>query len=289
MPQLTEQIELAPLTTMKVGGTGRYFAEPKTVKELQDTLRWARTEEIPRVIVGGGSNILFAVEHYNGIIIKPNLVDITITETSLTAGASVPINLLLLSAKNAKLDGLAPFSGLPGTFGGAVRGNAGCYGREMKDVVTSVTILNDKLEIETLTPHEMSFSYRYSRIKETNEIVISATLQLTASEPESIQSEYTSILQKRLSRQPKGFSSGSFFKNPVPHEVFAGALIESSGLKGHEIGDMFVSTEHANYLMNRGNATPEEANKLIQFVTQTVKEKTDIDLEPEVRIITQSE
>jgi UDP-N-acetylmuramate dehydrogenase len=279
-------VQIGNLTTMRLKSTTAHFAEPQSVDELREALKWAKERELPVRLLAGGSNIVFATKTFEGLVIKPALTTIEIHENMVTVFASVPINRLLLAAKEHKLSGLAPFSGLPGTMGGAVRGNAGCYGREMCEIITSVTMLNEHMELETVSSDEMRFGYRDSRIKHAQEYVVSAKLELVPSDAESIAADYKETLLKRLSRQPKGFSSGSFFKNPIPGSVFAGELIEKAKLKGFEIGDMFVSTEHANYLMNRGDASPAELLELMQHVRETVEKNSRYVLEPEVTVVT---
>jgi len=277
---------LAPKVTMHVSGTAKFFTEANTEDELIEALQWANERNLNSQILAGGSNLIFAMDEYNGLVINLLNRNLQINDDNITVSAGIPVNRLLVAALENSLDGLSSFSGLPGTVGGAIRGNAGCYGTEICDLITKVTILNDNLELEELDAREMNFSYRHSRIKETKEIVLSATFNLTSSNKNYIQTNYIEILRKRLSHQPKGFSSGSFFKNPKPGKIFSGKLIEDSGLKGFSVGDMTVSNEHANYLLNKSKATYSDLLSLKNHIQTTIHDKHNILLEPEVSIIT---
>jgi len=274
------------MTTMKVSGISRYFVEIHSVNELIEAINWSEEHSLPYQILAGGSNIIFACKNYNGLVIKMNINSQTVNGNSIEATAGTPINILLQTAKENSLSGLEAFSGLPGTVGGAVRGNAGCYGKETSEVLSEITILNENLEIEEISPTNMDFQYRSSRIKNSKEIVLSATYKLTPSDKDSISNEYSNILHKRISQQAKGFSSGSFFKNPKPGEIFAGSLIEKAELKNHKEGGMVVSDHHANYLINTGSATCNDLLKIKDYITKTVDDKFSVLLEPEVTIIT---
>lgn len=283
---IQEYVDLAPLVTMKVSGKARYFVVVETIEELIEAIKWAHERTLLVQILAGGSNILFALDLFDGLVIKMAITAIHVKGNTIKAGAGAPINRLLLAAKEHSLGGLAPFSGLPGTVGGAVRGNAGCYGTETKNVISEVTVLNEKQELVTLTNADMCFGYRHSRIKETGEIIVEATYVLTPMDQELIQEAYIDVLKKRLAHQPKGFSSGSFFKNPKPGEVFSGGLIEEAGLKGFSLGGMKISEQHANYFINYNNGTIEDLLSLKQHIEETILEQYSIQLESEVYIIT---
>jgi UDP-N-acetylmuramate dehydrogenase len=173
--------------------------------------------------------------------------------------------------------------GIPGTVGGGVYMNAGAYGGEMKDIVESVEIMDLAGNIRTLTKEDMAFSYRHSRLEDTQEIVISAVFSLSKGDKEEILTKIRELQAKRSASQPLNMpSAGSAFKRPA--QGYAAALIDQCGLKGYQVGGAAISTKHAGFAVNMGGATAEDVKNLLKNVSDIVLDKTGILLEPEVRI-----
>jgi len=281
MPQILEQIELASRTTYRAGGTARYFAETHSRADLLEALAFAKEKNLPFFILGWGSNVLFADGEYPGLVIS-NLwgtVDWNGTLGRADSGAILP----MLVADTAKYGfaGLENLAGIPGTVGGAVRGNAGTPEGTFGDRVTSVEVWADG-KIRKITKSKCKFGYRTSRFKKNQEVILSVefALEKTSADLAKI---IQSTLSRRLQKQPTGFSCGSFFQNPENDS--AGRLIESCGLKNKKIGGAVVSDKHANWILNDGTATASDILALGRLVRDEVLKQTGIELLPEVEIV----
>ncbi|MDX9970444.1 MAG: UDP-N-acetylmuramate dehydrogenase [Candidatus Gracilibacteria bacterium] len=274
-------------TTFRLGGFASYFYNLEDESHLPSLISFAKEHELPYFILSGGSNLLFPDEGFNGLVIRMDNQYMEIFGTDILASSGTLISKLVNFSVDNNLQGLEKWASLPGTVGGAVRGNAGCHGLETKDILKEAKVLNpDTLEIETIPLEQMDFSYRHSVLKTNKKIVLSAVFALSplSISKEEQKSQLDEAINFRLQKQPFGFSAGSFFKNPSPERP-AGMLIEQSGLKGHQIGGAKVSEKHANFLINTGSATSKDMLDLISLIKSTVKEKFDIDLVEEVQII----
>ena len=210
----------------------------------------------------------------------------TASDTVLvTAQCGIGLGSLARRLAEDSLTGFEFASGIPGTLGGALFMNAGAYGGEMKDVVTSVTAISaDGSQLRTFTNEEMQFSYRHSTLQENGFIALSATLALAKGNREEILEQMRELATKRNTKQPVQYpSAGSTFKRPEGY--FAGRLIEDAGLKGVSVGGAEVSTLHAGFVINKGGATATDILELIRLIQNTVYDKFGVSLEPEVRII----
>lgn len=275
-------------TSFKIGGPSVALVLVNNEEELAEVLKLVKNEE--HILIGNGSNFLVSDQGYPGIMIRlqGDFDAITISEednTVVTAGGA-----RLLSSVSAFLteNGLAGFefaSGIPGSIGGAMFMNAGAYGGEMKDIVTSVRLMSpDGSKIFDRTGEEMEFAYRNSSIQKDNSIVLSATFKLTKDDPKAIKERVLELQHKRNSKQPVEYpSAGSTFKRPVGG--YAAALIDEAGLRGTSVGGAQVSEKHAGFVINTGGATAEDVLELMRIVRRTVLEKSGIELEPEVRLI----
>ena len=275
-------------TSFRIGGPAAAFVIVNNEEELAAVLAACTGEGAEHLLIGNGSNFLVADEGYPGIMVRLGgefeeieLLD----ETTVRAGAA-----RLLSGTSAFLTahGLAGFefaSGIPGSIGGAVFMNAGAYGGEMKDVITSVRLMRpDGSDTLEFAGEEMDFGYRHSMVEESGLIVLSAVLRLTPDDPEAIAARVAELQTKRNSKQPVNFpSAGSTFKRPVGG--FAAALIDEAGLKGFRIGGAMVSEKHAGFVINAGGATCEDVLAVMRHVRETVFKNSGITLEPEVRLI----
>ena len=206
------------------------------------------------------------------------------TETYITVGAGVAVSRLVKIALDNSLTGLEYAYGIPGTIGGAVRINAGCYGGEIKNSLVSSTYINEKLEIKTLGNEEHEFDYRHSIFSNNKDIILSSTIKLEHGKKQEIQDKMDEIVKLRKEQQPIQFpSAGSTFKRG--NDFITAKLIDECGLKGHKIGGAMVSDMHAGFIINTGNATARDVLDLIEYVKEKVKEKFDKDLKLEVIVL----
>lgn len=289
LPKIKFDEALGLYSTFQIGGPADFFYNLENQEELHSLVNFCHAKHIPYFIFGGGSNVLFDDKGFRGLVIRIATKNIKVKGTKITADAGVLVSKLLQESIKHDLTGLEPWIGLPGTVGGAVRGNAGCNGLETKDILTHAEIFNPLTgEIKEAKSEYFHFAYRYSKIKRTHEIVLNATFQL---KPRKISKEEQKemIDNFRLARgtkQPFGKTTGSFFKNPSTQKP-AGWLIEEAGLKGKTIGKAQVSEKHGNFFLNLGGATSKDMLKLVNLVKREVKAKFGIELEEEVQIITE--
>lgn len=273
-------------TTFRIGGPADYFVMPSDAGELADILKICKEENVPYFILGNGSNLLVGDKGYRGVVIQlyKNFDEITIEDTMVTAKAGAMLIRVAKEAGKAGLTGLEFASGIPGTIGGAMVMNAGAYGGEMKDVVSSVTVLTREGEMKTLTGEEMNFRYRGSVVEDQGYIVLEAVLKLSKGEVEKIQARMEELSIQRRTKQPIEYpSAGSTFKRPQGY--FAGKLIMDSGLRGFQVGGAQVSEKHCGFVINTGEATAADVLQLISAVSDKVEEQFGVALEPEVKRI----
>lgn len=297
---IQKDVPLAPLTSFQIGGPADFYAEPKTIEQLEKLVTEANKNHIPYYILGGGSNTLFSDKGFRGIVIRPQFKKISITETpteaSIIAEAGATIAQLIQAAAKSDLSGIEVWVGLPGTVGGAVRGNAGAGGVEIKDILSSATILDLKQrKIIELSNADLELGYRHSTLKDKPHlIVLSATFHFDKKLPtQEQQLLMKDVLQKRHATQPKGKSAGCAFKNgtdPATNSIIsAGKLIDECGLKGTRVGGIEISTVHGNFLQNIGTpdkpATQQDVLDAIALIKKTVKTKKNIDLHEEIQIV----
>lgn len=287
LPQIEFKLNepLSKYTFTKTGGNADTLAFPKTRQELVDIVNTARKNDIKITILGNASNLIIKDGGIRGVvIILPNFKNITINAGDATAEAGATIIDTTIAAQKAGLTGMEFAAGIPGSIGGAVFMNAGAYGGEITDIFQSAEVLLPDGTIENFDHQAMKFAYRHSIIQENGGIVISATFKLAAGEKPKIQAEMDRLNDLRRSKQPLEYPScGSVFKRPTGH--FTGPLIIKAGLQGKIIGGAQVSMKHAGFIVNINHATATDYLDLIHFIQKTIKEKYDIDLQTEVRII----
>lgn len=273
-------------TTFRIGGVAQFVVTPDSVTALAETLRLCSSRQVPYYIIGNGSNLLVSDTGYQGVVIRlyKTFDAISVEGEQLTAGAGA---LLVAVSKRAMHEGLAGMefaSGIPGTIGGALVMNAGAYGGEMKDIVSEVTVMTPQGELKTLSCEEMAFGYRKSIASEKNLIVVEARLKLKTGIKEEIEKKMQELSGARKEKQPLEFpSAGSTFKRPEGY--FAGKLIDDAGLRGYQVGGARVSDKHCGFVINTGNATAADVVRLIRDVRRKVKQKSGVELEPEVRLL----
>ena len=271
-------------TTFRIGGPADYYVEP-TFEEVKELLFFLKKENIPYTLIGNGSNLLVSDEGIEGVVVSfgKEMSEVSREKEVVRAKAGILLSRLASFAASKSLSGLEFASGIPGTLGGAITMNAGAYGGEMKDVVQSVTVL-DGDEIKEYSGEEMDFSYRHSRVLDEDLIVLEVTMKLQSGREEEILSSMKELNKKRVEKQPLNFpSAGSTFKRPEGY--FAAKLIEDAGLKGYTVGGAKVSEKHSGFVINFDHATAKDVCTLMQDVQRIVKEKFDVSLEPEVRMI----
>lgn len=284
--QVSEQEPLKRHVTFRTGGNADYFVTVDSAGKLAQLIKYLNEEHINYYILGNGSNLLFPDEGYRGVIIKIGRFadDLVVENTQIRAGAGVRLSQVAHAAYQASLTGMEFAAGIPGTLGGAVVMNAGAYGGEMKDVLVSVTAIDEQGELVELTKEELELSYRHSVIPERRLVVTEAVLQLAQGDSQAIKSQMDDLAARRKEKQPLEYpSAGSTFKRPEGY--FAGKLIEDAGLRGFQMGGAQVSEKHCGFVINRENATTEEILALIHYVQKCVYEKFGVRLEMEVKVV----
>lgn len=276
---------LSKYTTYKVGGNAKVVAFPNDILCLKELLKLIKEYRIEYKVIGNGSNLLFSSKEYDGIIIiLSNLNEISINNNQLICESGASSIMAAIKASNSGLSGLEFLTEIPGSIGGAVYMNAGAYGNDIQSVINSIKVLNNNLEIVTLTKDMLDFSYRKSLLQEKDYICLEATFDLKSTNKDIILNKINEYKIKRKNSQPLEYpSAGSVFRNPTNN--YAGKLIEETGLKGMKIGGAEVSTKHANFIINKDNATPEDIYNLINLVHRRVLEKHNIDLKIEQEFV----
>lgn len=273
-------------TYFKIGGPASIFVEPEDKEDLKKLLDLIKKYQIDCFIIGNGTNLLVSDEGYKGTIIKigDKFGRVVREGNRVRAGAGVLLSSL---AKYLAKEGLAGFefaAGIPGYLGGAIPMNAGAYGGEMKDVVTEVECMDKEGKIHVFSKEDMEFSYRSSKISDSDYIVLGVELQLTTGKEEDIMAIIRELNERRTSKQPLNLpSGGSTFKRPV--NGYASKLIEDAGLKGLRHKGAMVSDKHSGFLVNYDNASCQDVLELMRIVISTVYSKFGIKLEPEIKIV----
>jgi len=273
-------------TSFKIGGPADFFIIPNTKEHLTDVLEICKSNKIPYYIIGNGSNLLVKDEGYRGVIIQiyKNLNNVIITDNKIYAEAGILLSTLANRLCDANYSGFEFASGIPGTLGGAIYMNAGAYGGEMKQVLGNVDAIDEKGNIITIPKDSLELGYRTSILQTKKYIALGATLNLEKGDKKDIKALMEELKVKRTTKQPLEMpSAGSTFKRPEGY--YAGKLIMDAGLRGFTIGGAMVSEKHCGFVVNKGNATYEDVINLIKYIQNTVKEKFNVELEPEVRII----
>jgi UDP-N-acetylmuramate dehydrogenase len=291
MPKIQENIPLSRYTSLHVGGPARYFVGIKNEAEAIEVLTWAQQQKLPVFILGQGSNTLFPDTGWPGVVLHMEDRSLSVAGQTITAGSGVFMRLLTTFALDHGLRGLEELAGIPGTVGGSIRGNAGTWSTEIKDVLDSVDVLmphGERWVVRTLTPAECQFGYRHSLFKLHPEwVILRGRFTLQPGDVAEGQRLVAEDLKQRHTKQPYDApSAGSVFKNPdKANHVFSGSLIEKAGLKGARHGGAEISSKHANFIVNRSKATSADIHALIRLAQTKVKETSGIDLEPEIVIV----
>ena len=276
---------LSKHTTFRVGGPADLVFFPRDIKDTLEALEICGRDKLPHMVMGGGSNILFRDKGFRGVVINfaQGMDHIALNNNQITAGCGVSLSRLAGFLADRGLDGFAFAAGIPGTLGGAVYMNAGAYGAEMKDVTVSVKAIDEKGLIKIIPASGLCFGYRNSIFQKNPYIIIEAVLDFCPGDPIEIRRHMKELNNRRRESQPLEWpSGGSVFKRPVTG--YAGRLIEESGLKGYSIGGAQVSEKHCGFIINKGNAAARDIMELISHIQETVRIKTGVALETEIRI-----
>jgi UDP-N-acetylmuramate dehydrogenase len=272
-------------TAWKIGGPADVLLEPGSVDELVSAIEKAAEHDVPVTILGGGTNVLVRDGGIRGLTIRlaKSLKEVRIEGTRVTADAGVLYPVLANTTAGRGLAGLEFATGIPGTVGGAVYMNAGAYGSETTEVLDWADVFRDH-RIVRMENTELDLSYRHSVLHENpGWVVLRAGYTLAPGDPQELKTRIKEFRSQRMNGSPNRPSCGSTFKRPEGD--FPGRVIEAAGLKGTRVGRIEVSPVHANYFVNLGNGTAQEALELIELVRQRVIERLGIELEPEVRVI----
>ena len=282
---ILENEPMSKHTTFKVGGEASCFVKVQTKEQLAQIVKYLNLVEREYYILGNGSNLLVGDKGYEGVMIdmtEMNKIEVEGNRMIAQAGAKLP-NVAKIACDNS-LSGLEFAAGIPGTVGGAAVMNAGAYEGEMKQVVKNVTVVSTQGEELVFDNETMEFSYRHSCIKDTSFVVVEVEFELKPGNPEEIKATMDDFNGRRRDKQPLNYASaGSTFKRPEGH--FAGKLIMDAGLRGYRIGGAQVSEKHCGFIINDGTACAADIKDLMDEVTRIVKQKMNVELEPEVILI----
>ncbi len=274
-------------TNFKIGGNADVFVIAKNIEEIKCVIKFSKENNILLTILGNGSNVLVSDKGIRGIVLQVGTKEIKIEKQKnalVEVDAGAMLGALAQILLKQSISGFEFAAGIPGSIGGAIRMNAGAYGGEMKDIVKDVTVLNEKGEISVLTNEECEFSYRHSRFTDSKEIVIKVTLKLPLGNEAEIKAKMDEYDQSRREKQPLNLpSAGSTFKRGS--DFITAKLIDECGLKGYTSGDAQVSTLHAGFVVNLGNATAQDVLNVVNHVKQVVLEKTGKQIELEVELL----
>lgn len=305
--KLQKNIWLKNYSTYKIGGKADYFFVAKNEKEIFEAIKWAQKNRLPFFVLGGGSNVLFSDKGFRGLVIKIENSQISFQKEKLIAGAGCKMEDLVSECLKRGLSGLEWAAGLPGTLGGAIRGNAGAFGGEIKDVVEKViTFLPMKNKIKCYQKRDCQFGYRESIFKKNKEIIISAVLKLKKGNIKKLKKIIKDHISYRKSHHPLEFpNAGSVFKNcplaKVPPDIQkkfkdkikndplpilpTAVLIAQTGLLNKSFGGAKISEKHPNFIINFNKAKARDIIELKEKIKKEVKKKFRVNLEEEIELV----
>lgn len=282
--QLEEKHSLSSLTTFKTGGDATVLF-PEKEEVLVHLLPLLAEKKIPFFVLGNGSNVIAKDEGYEGLIISLlRLKEISVSGNEITAACGASVTALANFARKHSLTGMEPFFGIPGTVGGAIFMNAGAYGGECKDVLSSVRYLTPEGQIKCLPVSELAMGYRTSIFEKLGGVILSGVFSLKRGDPDAIRAAMDDFMARRTAKQPLEYpSAGSTFKRCEGR--YTAQMIDEAGLKGKRVGGAMVSEKHAGFIINYDNATSSDLLNLIELVKKEILEKEGISIQCEVRVI----
>jgi UDP-N-acetylmuramate dehydrogenase len=299
--KIKKNIPLAPLSTFKIGGRAQYFCEVKSPADLAEAVNFAGVQKIPYRILAGGSNVVFPDGKMKGLLIKISMGGMKLTRNQLTAGAAVPLSEVIRKSIRAGLKGLETLSGIPGTVGGAVVGNAGAYGHSISEVVEKAEVWADG-KVKILKNKDCRFAYRESDLKHKDYVVLNVTLKFKKGDRKKLGKISRDIIKIREKKYKPGIRCpGSFFKNVLVKDISgkallkinrakiidgkipAGYLLEEVKAKGMRVGGIYIADFHGNLFVNSGKGKASDVKKLSKILKDKVQKKFGIKIEEEVR------
>ena len=278
--------EMSKHTSFKIGGQAEYYIKIKKIEELQELLEISKKHKIPLTVIGNGTNILVKDDGIKGIVAKINIKNIEISEENaiVTVGAGNTLAEIAQVLKNSDMSGFEELSGIPGTIGGAIRMNAGAHGKEIKDVIISATAIDYNGNIREFTKEEMQFEYRNSIFSKEKDIILSAKLQLEQGNREEISTKMQEYADWRKEKKPLEYpNAGSTFKRG--EGFITAALIDQCGLKGYTVGGAQISTKHAGFIINTGNAKAKDVLELVEITKKQVLQKFGKEIQLEIEVL----
>ncbi|WP_411813486.1 UDP-N-acetylmuramate dehydrogenase [Enterococcus gallinarum] len=272
-------------TYTKTGGPADILAFPKSAKEVEQIVAYCRETDTPWLVLGNASNLIVRDGGIRGVVIMlSEMNQITVEDTTLIVEAGAKLIDTTYVALHESLTGFEFACGIPGSVGGAVFMNAGAYDGEIQDIFASCDVLLADGRVVTMMKEEMAFSYRHSTLQDQHAIILSARFDLAQGDQDQIKKRMDELTELRQLKQPLEYPScGSVFKRPVGH--FTGKLIQDAGLQGLKWGGAQISEKHAGFIVNVDHATATDYVELIAHIQQLIKERFDVQLETEVRII----
>lgn len=308
MIHIKKNIPLSRYTSFGIGGPADYFIEAAGPIEIAESIEFAEREKLPYFVMGGGTNLLFSDEGYRGLVIRISDGGIALHGSVVQAGSGISLKELTETARDKGLSGAENLAGIPGSLGGAVRGNAGAFGTEIGDLIKRVKAFNRETSmVQEFSREQCQFSYRDSLFKRDDALIIlSAEVELTeGGEPRAIGRAMEKIIATRESKHSQSAKcAGSFFMNPEvkdeklreefakdtgsapkDEKLPAGWLIDHVGLRGKHVGGAKVSDQHPNYIVNTGDATAEDVIMLASLVKRKVRDELNVRLREEVQMV----
>lgn len=275
---------MAMHTWFQLGGPALYFAEPENAEQLSEMLAWATEESLPVKVLGSGSNILIRDEGIHALVVSlanPHFCEIKVDGNQVVTGGGAKLGRVVTTAVHAGLAGIEDLVAIPGTIGGALRGNAGTTKNDIGQWTKSVTVMTESGQVVERSGEEILFDYRKSSIDEP--IILGATFQFEEEDPRQLAKRMQKMWIVRKSKQPMGHQcAGCIFKNPPG--LHAGELIDNSGLKGTRIGGVTVSDRHANFIIAEAECTASDVLRLIKLVHEQVEQRMGVELEQEIEV-----
>jgi len=287
LPGVREKEPLASRTSFGIGGPADFFLEPGKAEGIEKVLTAAREKGIPYFLLGAGTNLLIADAGIEGLVVRVVTREHHIEGTRITAAAGLKMMRLARIAADANLRGFEFAIGVPGSVGGAVYQNAGCWGKEMSEVLVEACGFMPGTGEKKWTPADLKFGYRTSALRDgalKGGFVVEATIQLQRGDGEEAKAQMAKLTRERNETQPiKTKNCGSVFKNPPGDS--AGRLVQAAGLKGLREGKAVISELHGNFIVNEGGATAADVARLIERARAEVKRRFNAELEPEVEMV----
>lgn len=280
--------EMKKYTSFKIGGPAECLIKIESVDQIKEVYKIAKEFNIPLTVIGNGSNLLVSDRGIKGIVLKIEIKKLEFQEDkgkiNIVVGSGEKLGIMAQKFLNQEIEGFEFATGIPGTIGGAIRMNAGAHGKEMKDIVKTVTYIDREGNIKKINNSEAEFKYRNSIFSHKDYVIIEAELKLQKGNKEEILAKMQEYANFRKEKQPLEFpSAGSTFKRG--EDFITARLIDECGLKGYQIGDAQISEKHAGFIINKGNATAEDVMKLIEYTKEQIYNKFGKRIETEIEIL----